>query len=56
MPPYRVQLRDEEIAALATFVRTAWGNTGGPVSEEQVKYLREHTDPFSDEVIILQMR
>lgn len=56
MPPYRVSLRDDEIAELATFVRTSWGNTGGAVSVEEVKTLRERTDPFSDEVIILQMR
>lgn len=56
MPPYRVSLRDDEIAALASFVRSSWGNTGGPVTPEQVKDLRERTDPFSDHVIILQMR
>ena len=56
MPPYRVSLRDDQIAALATFVRTSWGNTGSAVTAEQIKDLRERTDPFSDHVIILQMR
>lgn len=56
MPPYRVTLRDDEIAALATFVRQSWGNTGGAVTEQEVQALRDHTDPFSDAVILLQMR
>ena len=56
MPPYRVTLSDRDIAAVSTFVRQSWGNTGGAVMAEEVTKLREHTDPFSDEVIILQMR
>ncbi|MRX48953.1 c-type cytochrome [Paracoccus sp. S-4012] len=56
MPPYRVQLTDREIADLATFVRTSWGNTGDAVTPEEVRELRERTDPFSDRVIVLQMR
>ncbi|VDC19850.1 c-type cytochrome [Pseudogemmobacter humi] len=56
MPPYRVTLSDRDIAAVATFVRQSWGNTGGPVTSEEVARLRAHTDPFSDAVILLQMR
>lgn len=56
MPPYRVQLTDREIADIATFVRTSWGNTGGAVTPDEVRELRERTDPFSDRVIVLQMR
>lgn len=56
MPPFRVLLSDREIAELATFVRTSWGNHGTPVTEEQVRALRNGTDPMSDEVIVLKMR
>ncbi|WP_290686629.1 MULTISPECIES: c-type cytochrome [unclassified Haematobacter] len=56
MPPYRVTLTDREVAELATFVRGAWGNTGGPVTAAEVADLRDRTDPSSDRVILLQMR
>lgn len=36
MPPFEGQLSDEEVAAVATFVRNAWGNDFGPVEPEQV--------------------
>jgi mono/diheme cytochrome c family protein len=56
MPPYRVTLKDQDIADLATFVRKSWGNTGGAVTVEEVRDLRDRTNPFSDRVILLQMR
>ncbi len=56
MPPYRVTLTDQEIADLATFVRSSWGNTGGAVTAGEVADLRDRTNPFSDRVILLQMR
>ncbi|KAA5604053.1 c-type cytochrome [Roseospira marina] len=56
MPALRAKLSDHEIAEVLTFVRAAWGNTGGPVSAEAVAELREDTDAASGEVIILQMR
>lgn len=40
MPPFSHQLGDAEIAALATFVRSAWGNQAGPVSELDVARAR----------------
>jgi cbb3-type cytochrome c oxidase subunit III len=36
MPSWRGQLSAGDIAAVATFVRSAWGNKGGPVSEADV--------------------
>lgn len=36
MPAWRNRLNDEEIAAVATFIRNSWGNDFGPVLEEQV--------------------
>ncbi|WP_349606077.1 cytochrome c [Cupriavidus sp. DF5525] len=56
MPPFRNQLSDQEMADVLTFVRTSWGNKGGAVKAEEVKDLRERTDPASSNVIILQMR
>ncbi|BFG80851.1 cytochrome c [Paraburkholderia terrae] len=56
MPPFRKQLSDQEIADVLTFVRTSWGNRGGAVNRDDVKRLRERTNPASSNVIVLQMR
>ncbi|GLQ11161.1 cytochrome c [Devosia yakushimensis] len=56
MTPFRVLLRDDEIADIATFIRGSWGNDAPPVTAAEVAAMREHTDPSSDEVIVLQMR
>lgn len=40
MPPFRGQLSDHEIAAVATFVRNSWGNDFGGVFEKEVSELR----------------
>ncbi len=40
MPPFS-QLSDEDIAAVITYERGSWGNTGGAVTPEQVKALRQ---------------
>jgi mono/diheme cytochrome c family protein len=36
MPSWKGQLSPADIAAVATFVRSAWGNKGGPVTEQDV--------------------
>lgn len=36
MPPFGGQLDDQQVAAVATFIRNSWGNSFGPVSPEQV--------------------
>jgi mono/diheme cytochrome c family protein len=56
MPPLRQQLSDKQIADVLTYVRSSWGNHGGPVKAEDVKTLRDHTDPASSSPIVLQMR
>ena len=56
MPQFRVQLTDDDIANVLSFVRGGWGNSAAPVSADQVKALRPITDPSSDRVIILKMR
>ncbi|MBE3597592.1 MAG: c-type cytochrome [Limnochordaceae bacterium] len=37
MPPFDSTLSDEEVAAVATFIRNSWGNNYGVVLEEDVK-------------------
>src|ERR1700688_4227850 len=36
MPTWKGQLSNGDIAAVATFIRSAWGNKGGPVTEQDV--------------------
>jgi alcohol dehydrogenase (quinone), cytochrome c subunit len=56
MPQYRVQLDDQEIADVLTFVRAAWGNHASAVNASDVAALRHATDPASDQVVLLKMR
>jgi mono/diheme cytochrome c family protein len=56
MTPFRVLLSDEEIADIATFIRSSWGNDAGSVGVTQVHELRGATDPSSDHVILLRLR
>lgn len=41
MPAFDWKLTDEQVAAVATYVRSSWGNRGGPVSAADVTDLRE---------------
>jgi mono/diheme cytochrome c family protein len=41
MPSYDWKLTDSEIAAVATYVRNAWGNSASPVDADDVKALRK---------------
>jgi mono/diheme cytochrome c family protein len=43
MPPFAQDLNDNEIAAVVTFIRTAWGNRGAPVNAREVNQLRSAT-------------
>lgn len=56
MPQFRVQLNDEQIAGVLSFVRGAWGNDAAAVTSDKVKTLRPATDPSNDRVIVLKMR
>jgi len=56
MPQFRIQLNDEKIAQVLSFVRGAWGNGAAAVATERVRQLRPVTDPSSDRVIVLKMR
>jgi mono/diheme cytochrome c family protein len=43
MPGWGQSLKDEEIAAVATYIRGAWGNFSSAVSQAQVTAIREAT-------------
>ncbi|HXZ10519.1 MAG TPA: c-type cytochrome, partial [Paraburkholderia sp.] len=40
MPPFAHTLSDEEVAAVVTFIRTAWGNNGTPITAREANELR----------------
>jgi mono/diheme cytochrome c family protein len=40
MPPFAGKLSDDDVAALLSYVRGAWGNRAGAVSDSQVAYVR----------------
>ena len=40
MPPFAQVMSDEDIAAVVTYIRVAWGNHGQPVSASEVNALR----------------
>jgi mono/diheme cytochrome c family protein len=56
MYPFRRLMSDDDVAAVATFVRTSWGNKAPPVPKDDVTKLRAQTEATSGRVIILQMR
>ncbi len=43
MPPFAQRLSDDEVAAVVSYIRTAWGNRGDPVSARQANELRSAT-------------
>jgi len=45
MPPFATMLSDAEVADLLTFVRSAWGNRGAPVSTLDVSRFRSDVRP-----------
>jgi mono/diheme cytochrome c family protein len=48
MPTFSKQLADQDLAAILSYVRTAWGNQGAAVSTEQVATVRGdlHADAY----------
>ena len=43
MPAFKEQLKDDEIAALATYMRAQWGNQAAPVAAEVIAKARTET-------------
>jgi mono/diheme cytochrome c family protein len=40
MPPFAQRLSDDEVAAVVTYIRSAWGNRGAAVSAREANELR----------------
>ena len=40
MPPFAGSLSDNEVAAVVTYIRTAWGNRGTAVAAREANELR----------------
>jgi mono/diheme cytochrome c family protein len=43
MPPFAQSMSDDEVAAVVTYIRSAWGNRGSAVSARQANELRSAT-------------
>jgi len=43
MPPWKTFMNDQEIAAMLTYIRTAWENDASEVTADEVRLVREHT-------------
>jgi mono/diheme cytochrome c family protein len=41
MPPFAHILDDQQVAAVVTYIRVAWGNTGTPVTAQQANEMRK---------------
>jgi mono/diheme cytochrome c family protein len=56
MPPWRDNLSDADIAAVATYIRSTWGNKATPVKPEQAKEIRDatagRTAPYSPQELL----
>ena len=40
MPPFAQNLSDDEVAAVVTYIRSAWGNRGAAISAHEANDLR----------------
>jgi mono/diheme cytochrome c family protein len=40
MPPFAQTLSDDEVAAVVSYIRTAWGNRGAAVTAAEANALR----------------
>ena len=40
MPPFAQTLADDEVAAVVSYIRVAWGNRGSPVTAREANELR----------------
>ena len=49
-------MSDADVAAVASFIRSGWGNKGPAVQKKDVSELRDKTNITSDRVVILRMR
>jgi mono/diheme cytochrome c family protein len=54
MVPWRDNFSDDQIAAVLSYVRSQWGNKGGPISPDLVKTARAEKHPGPESVDELQ--
>ncbi len=45
MPTFKGDLDDASLSTILSYVRSAWGNTAGPVAPEEVAAIRSGTTP-----------
>lgn len=50
MPPFGAKLNDNQIAAVASYVRNSWGNHFGDVKPDEVAQVRQMVDAFKRQV------
>ena len=50
MPSFAGKLNDQQIAAVASYVRNSWGNNFGEVKPEQVARVRKEVQPGQNQV------
>jgi mono/diheme cytochrome c family protein len=54
MPPWK-QLKDDQIAAILTYIRSEWGNNESPITAEQVAKIRAETtaqtEPYTQKAL-----
>ena len=55
MPPMGAAMTDEDLADVLTYIRSSWGNKGGPVTAADIKALRAkigaHPQPLTSETL-----
>jgi mono/diheme cytochrome c family protein len=56
MPPFGAKLDDNQIAAVASYVRNSWGNHFGVVKPEDVARVRQMVDAFKQQVASPSLR
>ena len=49
MPSFNWKLSDEQVAAVVSYIRAAWGNAAPPVSADAVKTMRKALEPKSEQ-------
>jgi mono/diheme cytochrome c family protein len=60
MPPVGSALNDDQIAAVLTYIRREWGQTGSPVDRDEIRAVRALTAgrarPWTNEELLALIR
>jgi hypothetical protein len=53
MPPIGASMTDDQLAAVLTYIRGSWGNTGAPIHQVEVDEYRQmnayHKNPWTEQ-------